>query len=386
MGLDPQLNATGTDQELQPQQLLLDTGNLRLLEHIPSEMLETPADQIGTEPVQDRLLEIMLNEKRFRLESLINSIRALGFLRNDRLIVARYDGLRFLVLEGNRRLSAVKALLSNAYESPSYVHDSIRTLPCFILDGDAISGDEKRLSNYRNKALQYVGIRHLTGIQQWEPASRYEFLARLIDQHHLKPAEIEQQFGYPLSAVLRDYRAHLLYRQFRDYELGRKLRGHRLTYNTFAEATRSPDIRTWLGWSDESQTFENDQHLRAFFDYVIHHIGQPQRDLFGEDDEDWTVESSAETIVRRYRDMLKRHDPEIESNLEQGNYAKAHELFELRRMGKLEQRLKGYISGLRSVSKSEMQEAPSNSVQLLAQLSAEALELRSIIDKLSTQI
>jgi ribosomal protein L22 len=97
----------------------------------------------------------------------------------------------------------------------------------------------------------------------------------------------------------------------------------------------------------------------------------------------WTPEESAEAVVRRYRDLLKRKDQEICSNLEQGNYAKARELFELRRTGKLEQRLKGYISGIKSVSKSEMQESPEKSADLLEELSREALELKSILEKLA---
>jgi hypothetical protein len=373
---------SGKDEEIEPSRLLLDTGNLRLLEHVSQQLLETPIEQIGTGPIQDRLLETFRKESRFKLESLVLSITSLGFLRNDRLIIARYDSARFLVLEGNRRLSAVKHLLSSNEPLEARVRQSLENLPCFVLDGEPISGSEEHMARYREMALQYIGIRHLTGIQQWEPASRYEFLARLIDEHNMTPNDVATHFGQPVSAILRDYRAHLLYRSFREFEAEKKFKKHRLTYNTFAEATRSPDIRTWLGWSDDQQRFINDPHISAFFDYVVKQIGLPQPGLFGEDEEDWTPEDSAEAVVRRYRDMLKRHDAEIESNLEQGDYPKAHELFELRKMGKLEQRLNGYINGLKSVSKSEMQENPATTVRLLDSLSREALDLKSIIEPL----
>lgn len=321
-------------------------------------------------------------ESRFKIDSLITSIRALGFLRNDLLIVARYDGSRFLVLEGNRRLSAVKLILN----APKGVRDSVLktlgTVPCFVLDGEPVSGDEARLTAFRDAALQYIGIRHLTGIQEWETASRYEFLARLIDDHGMTPQQVADQFGQPLSAIMRDYRAHLLYWRFREFEIEVKLRKHRLTYNTFAEASRSPEIREWLGWTDVEQRCSNESRIRTFFDYVIKQLVVSQPGLFGEAEEDWTVENSAEAVVRRFRDMLKRHDPEIESNLEQGDFPKAHELFDLRRMGRLEQRLKGYINGIKSVSKSEMQDNPANSARLLDALSKEAIDLKSIIDKL----
>jgi hypothetical protein len=372
----------GTDDEVDPKRLLLDSGNLRLLEHIAIGLIETPADTIGTRPIQDRILETFRTEPRFKIDGLITSIRALGFLRNDRLIVARYDGSDFLVLEGNRRLSAVKLILAAPGGIRQSVLDSLRTLPCFVLEGEPISGNDDRLQHYREAALQYIGIRHLTGIQQWEPASRYEFLARLIDNHGMTPQQVADQFGQPLSTVMRDYRAHLLYRHFREFEAELRLRKHRLTYNAFAEATRSPDIRDWLGWSDSEQKFTNEPRVRTFFDYVIKQLGIAQPGLFGEAEEDWTPEDSAEAVVRRFRDMLKRHDSEIESNLEQGEFAKAHELFELRRMGRLEQRLKGYINGIKSVSKSEMQDNPTNSARLLEELSREALDLKSILERL----
>lgn len=372
----------GKDEEIEPGRLLFDAGNLRLLEHVPPELLETPANHIGTGPIQGRLLEIFQREPRFKITSLVTSIRSLGFLRNDRLIVARYDGTRMLVLEGNRRLAAVKLILESKAKARSAALDTLATLPCYILDGDPISGDEKQLEGYRDLALQYIGIRHLTGIQQWEPASRYEFLARLIDDKKMTPQQVSEEFGPDLSAVLRDYRAHLLYRRFREYEVELKLRKHRLTYNTFAEATRSPDIRIWLGWSDVEQSFVNEAHIRNFFDYVVKQIGITQLSLPNEDEEEWTPEESAEAVVRRYRDMLRRNDAEISSNLEQGDYAKAHELFELRKAGRLEQRLKGYINGLKSCSKSEMQETPGATAALLEELSRESLELKSIIEKL----
>jgi hypothetical protein len=372
----------GDDEEIEPSRLLFDAGNLRLLEHVLPELLETPASQIGTGPIQGRLFEILKGEPRFKIGNLITSIRSLGFLRNDRLIVARYDGSRMLVLEGNRRLAAVKLILESKVKPRAAALESLATLPCYVLDGDPISGDEKKLAEYRDLALQYIGIRHLTGIQQWEPASRYEFLARLIDDKKMSPQQVSDEFGPELSAVLRDYRAHLLYRRFRDYETELKLRKHRLTYNTFAEASRSPDIRGWLGWSDVEQRFTNESHIRNFFDYVVKQIGIKQLSLPNEDEEEWTPEESAEAVVRRYKDMLRREDVEINSTLEQGDYAKAHELFELRKAGRLEQRLKGYINGLKSCSKSEMQETPAATAALLGELSRESLELKAIIEQL----
>ena len=58
---------SGRDDEIAPGDLLLDSGNLRLLEHVAPELLETPADQIGTSPIQERLLSTFKDERRFKL-------------------------------------------------------------------------------------------------------------------------------------------------------------------------------------------------------------------------------------------------------------------------------------------------------------------------------
>lgn len=379
--LDQALPA-GNPLPIEPDCLLLDPGNLRLLEHVSPELLETRAEEIGTAPIQDRLLEVIREEPNFKLESLISSIRANGFLRNDHLIVAPYDGSRYLVLEGNRRVSAVKIIKNSSLRSDAGLFQSIASLPCYVLDGDPISGSDEKLKHYREIALQFIGIRHLTGIEQWEPASRYEFLARLIEEYQLSPQQVAQRFGKETSEILRDYRAHILYRTFREFEVEKGVRRHFLTYNTFAEASRSRDIRQWLEWSDAATSFLNTERVHRFYEYVVSQLRSYQPGLFGDDEDDVNPEKSAERVVRRFRDMLKRKDPEIEGNLEEGAFEKAHELFDLRKLGRLEQRIAGYISGLRSVSKSEMQDNPHRTIELLKELEKEAQELRSFIERI----
>jgi hypothetical protein len=51
------IDPAGIDQEIEPSRLLLDSSNLRLLDHISEDILETPADEIGTSPIQDAVLK-----------------------------------------------------------------------------------------------------------------------------------------------------------------------------------------------------------------------------------------------------------------------------------------------------------------------------------------
>ena len=72
-----------------------------------------PRDRIVEGGVQDRALKLILAE-RFEVKQLKDSIRTIGFLTIDRLVVTPLpqDG-KFVVIEGNRRLGAVKALLED---------------------------------------------------------------------------------------------------------------------------------------------------------------------------------------------------------------------------------------------------------------------------------
>lgn len=367
-------------EEIEPQRLLLDAGNLRLLEYAPDELLNCPANEIATIPVQKRLLDIFKASPRLNVSALEKSIASIGFLKNDKLIVARYDGTRFLVLEGNRRLSAVKSLLENKkIQLSSATLATLSTLSCLVLDGDPISGSEVLLAEYRNNALSYIGIRHITGIEPWEPASRYEFISRLIDSQTLSPEQIADKFGQTISEVMRDYRAHALYKLFRDFEESKNLKKHQLTFNAFAEASRSPHVRDWLGWSDVTRNFANADNINKFFEYVSKQLRIPKE----ENEEDYEKpEASSESIVRKFRDMLKRGDPEIQGSLESGAFEKAHELFELRKQGKLAQRLKSYISGLDSASVSEITEDRLEVARLLEVLADKANKVREIVQKI----
>src|SRR5947208_6819485 len=100
----------GESDEIAPRFLLLDPHNLRLLERRHDDLQTVAATIIGQKSIQDRLFEAMLEDPIFDVASLERSIIYNGFLKHERLIVARYDGQYFLVLEGNRRLTAVKSI------------------------------------------------------------------------------------------------------------------------------------------------------------------------------------------------------------------------------------------------------------------------------------
>ena len=82
-----------------PQDLDFDSQNPRLVEYCE-----------GEEPTQDTLLQILWEQ--MAVDEIAMSIAASGYFDYEPLFVADEKG-RLVVIEGNRRLAAVKVLLDN---------------------------------------------------------------------------------------------------------------------------------------------------------------------------------------------------------------------------------------------------------------------------------
>lgn len=116
------------------------------------------------------------------LVELMGSIASNGFFPAEPLLVTPRDGGQgYWVLEGNRRLAAVRLLLDPA-QAPQ------RKAAVAAMAADAVSiGDLAELPcavfDSRDRVLDYLGFRHITGVKQWEPAAKARYLDALYREH-----------------------------------------------------------------------------------------------------------------------------------------------------------------------------------------------------------
>lgn len=371
----------GESVEIAPDDLLLDPGNLRLFE-VSAGIASTQAKLIGQPSIQERIYNTIAETPRFDVSSLVTSILYNGFLKHERLIVARYDHARYLVLEGNRRLTSVRYIQRKAREQPNDLPptapralQTITTLPCFVLEGLVIDGKEDILEQYRRVSEIYIGMRHLMGAKSWEPASRYEFQARLIAEGWT-PEQIAERFGRDKGQILRELKGQRLYADFVDYEKKNK-RPHTLTYNAFSEAGRAPAIMKWLGWSTREMRVTNKANERTFFTYLISRLRNAQSTA--EEGDENNAEESAEAIIRRLREMLRLEDDDIRGALEDGEFEIAENLYETRKEGELAKRLGTYIRALKRVTIDEAQRNAKENRRLLRELIAQAENIEKML-------
>jgi hypothetical protein len=104
--------------------------------------------------------------------NLVGSIAENGFLPYEPLIV-RENGDAFVVIEGNRRLAAVRAILRDPAKYPEQLTASLQEIPVLIFPGGSGEGDSEEM-------LRYLGVRHLFGFRDWPPASKAMFLDKRI--------------------------------------------------------------------------------------------------------------------------------------------------------------------------------------------------------------
>jgi hypothetical protein len=166
----------------------------------------------GPDVPQNRILDLM---KTWSLEELAVSFMENHFWPQEALIAVReelYGQPNLIVVEGNRRLAALKLLKRAAEGDPisrrwgqiaqsgEIPPDLFTTVPYLLVDD-------------RSELVTFLGFRHVTGIKEWAPAEKAEYITRLILQEQMEPLEVTRRIGSRLEAVKRNYVSYQILRQ-----------------------------------------------------------------------------------------------------------------------------------------------------------------------------
>jgi len=167
--------------------------------------------------VQEAAYQTLLDHHR--VVDLQNSILHNGFLPLDRIVVRPLKGLsgQYVVIEGNRRLAALRLLRKQIKEGTAVTRDVSDTAIKKIyrqtskLQVLTYKGSEQAAD------ISWIlqGIRHIGGIRNWEPAQRAKLVVDQIEQSDPpRPyRDVGHTFGLTSHAVGRLYRAYKALRQ-----------------------------------------------------------------------------------------------------------------------------------------------------------------------------
>jgi hypothetical protein len=192
--------------EIPVDNLLFDFENPRL----------TMGDDIKTDTDMVRLLWHNMS-----VDEIVDSIAANGFFREEPLIAIpekpnKTDPAndKFIVVEGNRRLAAVRLLLSSALQKlvgakeippvDQKLRQDLQKLPVGVYQK-------------REYVWAYLGFRHINGPKPWDALGKAKFVASVHEDQGLDLDTIAKQIGDRNVTVKRLYRGFTLLRQAEKY-------------------------------------------------------------------------------------------------------------------------------------------------------------------------
>jgi hypothetical protein len=150
--------------------------------------------------------------REFAVDELASSIAANGYFPYEPLIAIEVDG-NLVVVEGNRRLAALKALLGlEQVDSPA-------ALPEVTPDVLRDIAEVPVVITERREIWQYIGFKHVNGPQAWQSVSKAKYIADVHAQFNVSLEQIAAQIGDRHSTVLRLYRAWRVLEQAEEHDV-----------------------------------------------------------------------------------------------------------------------------------------------------------------------
>ena len=166
---------------------------------------------------QDKVLDLM---EDWNLDELALSFARNGFWPQEALLAVEeqlYGRKQLIVVEGNRRLAALKLLRQaargrskskkwNEFAQGVQADDQLFTKVPILKVGS------------RGDVDAFLGFRHVTGIMEWRPAEKAEYIAKLIEKNHLSYDDVREMIGSKTETVRRNYISYRVLRQMEGEE------------------------------------------------------------------------------------------------------------------------------------------------------------------------
>ena len=151
------------------------------------------------------LMQILWRE--MDVHELVLSISASGFFRHEPIIVAK-EGSRNVVIEGNRRLAAVKALLN-----PSLIQEYEKDIPLMADEAKKRLEDLPVILGSREDTWRYIGFKHVNGPVRWSSYAKSQYIAKVHRDFKVPLNDIAMQIGDTHKTVQRLFRGIMVIEQ-----------------------------------------------------------------------------------------------------------------------------------------------------------------------------
>jgi hypothetical protein len=239
-------------------QLYLDPNNPRFSEDARPHVSEEHIDQEG---LQGELMSKM--ETEFAVDRLKDSMESNGYLPIDRIVVREFKDDKFVVLEGNRRITAAKRLVASHergdIDLDPQVLETLARIPSLVYTGED-----------SDAAWIFQGVRHISGIKDWSAYNKAKLLVDQMEEKDLSYTEAGKIFGESAWAAgqrSRGYYAYLRATEHPDYQNDVDTRSFPFFQELFGRSNVA--LRDdWLKWDDGDKDFEEQDHFAEFMSWL----------------------------------------------------------------------------------------------------------------------
>lgn len=260
--------------DVAPANLLLDPENPRF---VGDQRIKLADKAEAKDPRVQETLRLAMVE-HFGGAELVESIERVGFLKMDRLVVRPLaeGSKKYVVIEGNRRLSAIKTLLAKEERRQVVLQDHVRAslvkVEALLLDCD---GDL-----YQDATWFLQGLRHISGVVNWGPYQQAELVSRLTEQRGVDFTTAGDSIGVGRRKAGQMLRAYKGLKQMEENaEFGAKARPE--LFSHFEQAWVKQPLREWLSWDEGASRFTDEDHLQWFYTWITDGIPDAQQKPFG---------------------------------------------------------------------------------------------------------
>lgn len=249
-----------TKQSFHLKNLFLDPNNYRFIDEKDYKFV--PRENLLDEKIQRKTRNFIEGDKRVNISDLIESFKANGYIPVEKIQVKRLGNNQYLVLEGNRRTTALKALQED-YENGK---DIGKLDPAIFKKVDVEPHDEENEQTH----LLVMGLKHIGGNIKWPAVNQAKFMKDYIEKFDGEYSEAENSacktLGISKQKLRQSLRALGLIEQYKLSDFGDQFVNDK--YSIFEEIVKSPDIKEWIGWDDYEYKSRDVVHTERLFDWL----------------------------------------------------------------------------------------------------------------------
>lgn len=240
--------------------LFLDPNNYRLRSKKNFKEIES---DMTNPTIQSRTLRWITGENNIEVNDLIRSFMENGFLKVDAILVKKLDDKSYLVIEGNRRIAALKVLESEYIKGIS-LGNLANSIFKEGIEVDVVA-DISNDSHY----LVLMGLKHVSGNKKWDLYNQASLINKLLEQYESRELadmlaistqrvnQLNKAFLY-MQSYIYFYNEYIAIDSFSPFD----------NFQIFIELLSKMNIITWLGVDVTQNKIPINENSSNFFKWI----------------------------------------------------------------------------------------------------------------------